>query len=120
MKRLTESEWEQLCDGCGTCCNAANGVACPSLDQPTGRCTVYENRFEVERCLKITPANTMWMHDQGILPDTCAYVRHMRGQPLAPIPENTLIPFAVAHPRIQRLVINKRDQHFANIRRTTT
>lgn len=110
MSTLTTEEWEALCDGCGKCCSqsrpkdAGVGIACPGLDCKTNRCTVYDKRLTTHTCLKVEPDNVEELHDAGILPDSCAYVRHVKGQePLdRPVPAATLIPFALAPRDYQR------------------
>lgn len=77
---MTNEEWETLCDGCGKCC-AVGPYGCPALDTNTNRCTRYKDRLENFLCLKVTPENTLRLHAQGILPDSCAYVRYKKGQP---------------------------------------
>jgi uncharacterized cysteine cluster protein YcgN (CxxCxxCC family) len=108
MMKLKDNEWEELCDGCGRCCGLSygkptTGLACPGLDTETNRCTVYEKRLTTHMCLKVTPENTLDLHKAGILPDSCAYVRHMQGkEPLDIIPVATLVPFALA-PRAEKV-----------------
>ena len=92
---MDKYEWEELCDGCGKCCGLIKrpgGVACPGLDTLTNRCTVYENRHQKELCLPVTPSNTMTLHRNGILPDSCAYVRYMQRKPLARDDTGRVIP----------------------------
>ena len=95
---MTPEEWEDLCDGCGKCCELEHsGFACPSLDCATNRCTDYENRFEREMCLKVHPGNVLDLHKRDILPDLCAYVRHMQTKAPLDSPEPArLIPFCVS------------------------
>ena len=95
------SAWEDLCDGCGSCCEIGNtGVACPFLNTMTNRCTVYEERQEkAPWCAQITPENTPRLHKHGILPSSCAYVLHQQGRPqLEPedVPTARLIPYSLA------------------------
>lgn len=105
---LSSKEWEELCDGCGKCCGFTRGkpetgVACPGLDCGTNRCTVYAKRFSTYMCASVTPENTLDLHDKGILPDSCAYVRHLKGEPpLEVTPVAKLIPFALAPRDFQR------------------
>ena len=82
MPRMTEAEWESLCDGCGLCCQirvededtgeiALSDAGCRYLDLATHRCTDYPNRKRnVADCVKVTPDN---IHDLTWLPHTCAY-----------------------------------------------
>ncbi len=83
LDRLSQQEWEALCDGCGKCCLnkledpdtnevAFTRIACRLLDGETCRCTQYDIRRQfVPDCVVLTPSNigeiAYWM------PDTCAY-----------------------------------------------
>lgn len=84
---MTSEEWEDLCDGCGQCCmiDKQNCVACPLFNTVTRRCGNYRKRHDREICVKVTPDNVERLHEAGILPASCAYVRHARG--LEPAPE---------------------------------
>lgn len=106
---LTDKEWEELCDGCGKCCGLTRpkdgtGVACPGLDVARNMCAVYDRRLSTHICLKVEPDNVEELHQRGILPDSCAYVRHVQGkEPLdSPVPEAKLIPFALAPKKFKR------------------
>lgn len=116
MNTLSDEEWENLCDGCGHCCNLArSGVACPSLDTEVNACTVYEKRTKTEMCTNVRPGNVLRLHKAGVLPITCGYVRYqllgvpyeharldvMRG-------DAKLIPFNMAHPSIQNEYLRQR------------
>lgn len=88
-------------------------MACPQLDH-NKRCRSYETRTQVERCVKVTPRNVKWLHRQGVLPDSCAYVRASKG--LGPVSvEYKLLPFLVAHPKIQTRYLDSRARHFRMI-----
>ena len=92
LKKMSQAEWEALCDGCGKCClnkleDADTGavaltrVACRLLDDATCRCAHYENRRTfVPDCINLTAQNIQdhlyWM------PDTCAYRLLALEQPL--------------------------------------
>lgn len=92
LKKLSEKEWEALCDGCGKCCLnkledddtgevALTNVACRLLDDATCRCAHYENRHQfVPDCISLTPENL----DQNAywMPQTCAYRLLYEGKPL--------------------------------------
>ena len=100
---MTPGEWEALCDGCALCCRVdkQHNVACPSLDCDKRRCTVYERRTQTETCVKMTPGNVASLHERGVLPDTCGYVRWMQGKeparlPPEQVPEVPLVPFILA------------------------
>ena len=102
---MTPEEWEDLCDGCGKCCQLEqSGFGCPSLDCTTNRCTDYKNRLEREMCLKVHPGNVLDLHRRNILPDSCGYVRHMQGK--APLPRPVeparLVPFMVSGLNFQK------------------
>ena len=92
LTKLTQSEWEALCDGCGKCCLnklefedtgevAFTRIACRLLDGDTCRCTQYDLRHQfVPECVRLTPKTlpkiAYWM------PQTCAYRRLFEGKPL--------------------------------------
>ncbi len=92
LSRMTPSEWEALCDGCGKCCLnkleyedtgeiAYTAVACRLLDTRTGRCMDYANRTRrVPECMVLTPRSL----DEAVrwLPGTCAYKRLHQGRSL--------------------------------------
>lgn len=92
LTKLSQAEWEALCDGCGKCCLnklededsgavALTRVACRLLDDATCRCTHYENRHQfVPDCIVLRPDNldshAYWM------PQTCAYRLLWQGKSL--------------------------------------
>ncbi|MER2012931.1 MAG: YcgN family cysteine cluster protein [Psychrobacter alimentarius] len=97
LNELNHSEWEALCDGCGSCClikyidEDENGdvdealveytdVTCQLMDCATGYCQHYATRQEhVPDCIQLTMENLpsmMW------LPSHCAYKRLYKGQTL--------------------------------------
>ncbi|MBK0326339.1 YcgN family cysteine cluster protein [Rhodobacteraceae bacterium F11138] len=92
LGKLSQQEWEALCDGCGKCCLnkledeetgdvALTRVACRLLDDSTCRCSQYDIRHQfVPECIVLTPENlsshAYWM------PSTCAYRLLYEGQPL--------------------------------------
>ena len=99
LAELNHSEWEALCDGCGSCClikymdddNADDSsneaemveytdVTCQLMDCATGYCRHYATRQEhVPDCIQLTMENLpqmMW------LPSHCAYKRLYKGQDL--------------------------------------
>ncbi|WP_368184861.1 YcgN family cysteine cluster protein [Aestuariibius sp. HNIBRBA575] len=83
MTKMTDKEWEALCDGCGKCClnkleDEESGevvltrVACRLLDDATCHCAQYDIRHQfVPDCIRLTPQSIpdhlYW------LPQTCAY-----------------------------------------------
>lgn len=92
LTKMSEREWEALCDGCGKCCLnklededsgevALTRVACRLLDDDTCRCAHYKNRHKfVPDCIMLRPDNldthAYWM------PETCAYRLLWQGNPL--------------------------------------
>jgi uncharacterized protein len=92
LTKMTPSEWEALCDGCGKCCLnklefedtgevAFTRVACRLLDGEACRCTKYETRRQyVPECVFLTPKTlpkvAYWM------PQTCAYKLLFQGKPI--------------------------------------
>ncbi|MGR3700484.1 MAG: YcgN family cysteine cluster protein [Paracoccaceae bacterium] len=92
INRLTQAEWEALCDGCGKCClnkleDEETGevvltrVACRLLDDSTCRCGQYPIRHQfVPECIVLSPKNM----DKNLywMPETCAYKLLWQGKPL--------------------------------------
>lgn len=92
LAKMSEEEWEALCDGCGKCClnkieDADTGevyltrVACRLLDDQSCQCGQYEIRKNlVPECIRLSPENidshAYWM------PTTCAYRLLWKGRPL--------------------------------------
>ena len=84
LEQMSESQWEQLCDGCGLCClvkieDEDSGdiynttVSCFLLDIETCRCKDYKNRLvKAPVCTQLSLKNLPQMN---WLPDTCAYRR---------------------------------------------
>ena len=91
IEKMSEQEWESLCDGCGLCCQirvededtgeiALSNVACRYLCLNSHRCRDYANRqTNVEDCMKVTPEN---VHTLTWLPITCGYRLVAQGKPL--------------------------------------
>jgi uncharacterized cysteine cluster protein YcgN (CxxCxxCC family) len=91
LARLSQAEWEGLCDGCAKCCLykledtdtgevCFTNVHCRLLDTETGRCTDYEHRsIRVPDCVTIT---LDILQDPYWLPATCAYRRLAEGKDL--------------------------------------
>ncbi len=83
LSKMTQPEWEALCDGCGKCCLnkleyedtgevAYTRIACRLFDGDTCQCHDYLNRkMHVPECVVLTPKTlpkiAYWM------PSTCAY-----------------------------------------------
>jgi len=92
LARMTQPEWEALCDGCGKCCLnkledeetgevALTRVACRLFDDTTCRCSQYAIRHQfVPDCIRLTP-QTIPQHLYW-LPQTCAYRLVYEGKPL--------------------------------------
>ncbi len=93
LEKMTNDEWESLCDGCGKCCLnkledeesgrvAFTRVACRLLDDHSCRCGQYEIRRQfVPNCVQLTPEalpNVAYW-----LPSTCAYRLIFENKPLA-------------------------------------
>jgi uncharacterized cysteine cluster protein YcgN (CxxCxxCC family) len=82
MAKMSQAEWESLCDGCGRCCllkleDEDSGdvyytrAACRLLDLGSCRCGDYERRVEhVPDCLTLTPDT---LGQRWWLPETCGY-----------------------------------------------
>ena len=82
LERMSEAEWESLCDGCGKCCLSKlededtgeiyfTSVGCRLFDAATCRCRDYPRRLaQVPDCVRLTPEN---VHTIPWLPSTCAY-----------------------------------------------
>ncbi|MEW2911206.1 YcgN family cysteine cluster protein [Leisingera sp. JC11] len=92
LDKMSQKEWEALCDGCGKCCLnkledeetgevALTRVACRLLDDSTCRCAQYPIRHQfIPECIVLKPDNldthAYWM------PETCAYRLLWQGKPL--------------------------------------
>lgn len=89
LDKMTEQQWDELCDGCGRCClvKAWKGyevksckIACKLLDVKTAKCTDYANRQQrVSNCMKVT---IDVIDTPGLLPETCAYKLLKNRKPL--------------------------------------
>jgi hypothetical protein len=129
LEDMSETEWEQLCDGCGRCClnkieDADTGeiyltrVACKLLDTHTCRCTDYENRQKkVPDCIKIDPEqvrNLTW------LPFTCGYRTVFEHRDLAwwhPLVSGDPETVHQANVSIRSFAKSERNVKTANVRR---
>ncbi|MDF1854457.1 YcgN family cysteine cluster protein [Pseudooceanicola sp.] len=92
LDRMTQREWEALCDGCGKCCLnkledeetgevALTRVACRLFDDTTCKCAQYPIRQQfVPECITLRPQEI----DRHLywLPQTCAYRLRHEGRPL--------------------------------------
>src|SRR5208282_2319513 len=91
LAKMTDSEWESLCDGCGRCCLAKlededtgdiyfTDVGCRLLDGESCRCSDYRNRTKlVDDCVRLRPDN---VGELNWLPPTCAYRLVAQGRDL--------------------------------------
>ncbi|MBE0407681.1 YcgN family cysteine cluster protein [Psychrobacter sp. FME5] len=93
LAELNHSEWEALCDGCGSCCLIKymdddneeevveyTDVTCQLMNCATGYCQHYDTRQEhVPDCIQLTIDN---LPDMMWLPSHCAYKRLYKGQNL--------------------------------------
>lgn len=92
LEQLSESEWEQLCDGCGRCCliqledeesgeRVTTGVACRYLQRSDCSCGVYTERTTlVPECLKVSLDN---VYTLDWMPASCGYRLRAEGRELA-------------------------------------
>ena len=92
LDRMSQKEWEALCDGCGKCCLnkledeetgevALTNVACRLFDDATCHCAQYDIRHQfVPECISLSPSNL----DRNLywMPETCAYKLLHTGRPL--------------------------------------
>ncbi|MEJ2590568.1 MAG: YcgN family cysteine cluster protein [Candidatus Thiodiazotropha sp.] len=91
LDRMTQAQWESLCDGCAQCCLQKiededtreiyyTNIACDLLDAENCRCTHYTERSQrVPTCVTLTPEH---LKDPYWLPPTCAYRLLAEGKPL--------------------------------------
>lgn len=92
LNKLSQEEWESLCDGCGKCCLnklededtgevAFTRIACRLLDGATCQCAQYPIRKQfVPECVVLTPKT---LPDVAyFMPQTCAYRLLHEGKPL--------------------------------------
>jgi uncharacterized cysteine cluster protein YcgN (CxxCxxCC family) len=61
---------EDICDRCGKCCEV-----CPLFNAETRLCRVYPCRRNVPWCHEVTTETAPALHERGMLPDSCAYLR---------------------------------------------
>jgi len=91
LETLNQSEWEQLCDGCGRCCMQKfededsgeilhTSVACHLFDAETCACGDYAHRL-----LRVPECLNMWhfkAEHYAWMPETCAYRLRFEGKAL--------------------------------------
>jgi uncharacterized cysteine cluster protein YcgN (CxxCxxCC family) len=111
LHRVPDQYWDDICRCNGFCCRIAPGIACPSLDTETRLCKVYDKRDETETCTRLTPETVPEMHQRGVLPDECGYVRMYHGEDPGPGPKSPdLIPFEAADAGTQvRYLLRRRE-----------
>ena len=97
LLQLTDSEWEDVCDGCGRCCLvklqdedteeiAYTNVACEFLDVETCRCKDYPNRGSIKpECVVLDRSN---LEVLAQMPFTCAYRLIHENRSLSPDLQN--------------------------------
>jgi len=91
LSKMSQSEWEQLCDGCAKCCLHklededtgelyGTNVVCQYLDQETCQCNDYKNRSVlVPDCITLTSQNLDQVY---FMPSSCSYRLLAEGKPL--------------------------------------
>ncbi|MBE9527208.1 MAG: YcgN family cysteine cluster protein [Proteobacteria bacterium] len=91
LSEMSQSEWEQLCDGCAKCCLHklededtgelyGTNVVCQYLDQETCQCNDYINRSVlVPDCITLTSQNLDQVY---FMPSSCSYRLLAEGKPL--------------------------------------
>ncbi|ROT47073.1 YcgN family cysteine cluster protein [Candidatus Cardinium hertigii] len=82
LKKMTSSQWESLCDGCGKCCLLkiqeaetqkirTTKICCRLLNTISCQCSNYKERFSyVDDCIKLNAENIQTI---TWLPKSCAY-----------------------------------------------
>lgn len=91
LSKMSDQEWESLCDGCGKCCLNKliddeteelhfTNVACHLLHTKSCQCKKYDQRFKlVNDCVKVSLDDIQQFH---WLPGSCAYRRLAEGKPI--------------------------------------
>jgi len=91
LSRMSDKEWESLCDGCGKCCLNKiiddeteelhyTNVSCHLLHTKSCKCRKYDQRFKlVKDCVKVSLDDIQQFH---WLPKSCAYRRLAEGKPI--------------------------------------
>jgi len=91
LSEMSQTEWEQLCDGCAKCCLHklededtgeiyGTNVVCQYLDQETCQCNDYMNRSVlVPDCITLTSQNLDQVY---FMPSSCSYRLLAEGKPL--------------------------------------
>ncbi|MFQ3176283.1 MAG: putative cysteine cluster protein YcgN (CxxCxxCC family) [Psychromonas sp.] len=91
LSRMSDTEWESLCDGCGKCCLNKliddeteelhfTNVSCHLLHTKSCQCRKYDQRFKlVNDCVKVSLDDIQQFH---WLPASCAYRRLAEGKPI--------------------------------------
>jgi uncharacterized cysteine cluster protein YcgN (CxxCxxCC family) len=91
LEKLTKTEWEALCDGCGRCCLVKleeedsgaihyTNISCRLYDEQKCGCSDYRHRAKkVSDCVQLTPQQVRSLR---WLPPTCAYKLVAEGKDL--------------------------------------
>ena len=91
LSEMSQTEWEQLCDGCAKCCLHklededtgeiyGTNVVCQYLNQETCQCNDYMNRSVlVPDCITLTSQNLEMVY---FMPSSCSYRLLAEGKPL--------------------------------------
>ncbi len=82
LSKISKSEWESLCDGCGKCCVLKpevvdsgeiffTDVGCRLLNCENAHCMNYNYRqIEVPNCVVLPPDNSSYL---SWMPKSCSY-----------------------------------------------
>lgn len=119
MRKLSDEEWEAICDNCGKCCMITledeetgdmyhTNVLCQYYDTDKKRCKVYEKRCVlVPNCVKLTPDN---VDKLAFMPKTCAYRKlfdkNYKEQPLKPLKGRTVSELDVKPEDLEDYVVD--------------
>ncbi len=122
MQKLSEEEWEAICDNCGKCCMITledeetgdmyhTNVLCQYYDTDKKRCKVYEKRCVlVPNCVKLTPDN---VDKLAFMPKTCAYRKlfdeNYKEQPLKPLKGRTVSELDVKDEELEDYIVDWED-----------
>ena len=122
MQKLSEEEWEAICDNCGKCCMITledeetgdmyhTNVLCQYYDTDKKRCKVYEKRCVlVPNCVKLTPDN---VDKLAFMPKTCAYRKlfdeNYKERPLKPLKGRTVSELDVKPEDLEDYIVDWED-----------
>ncbi|MBR6356359.1 MAG: YcgN family cysteine cluster protein [Alphaproteobacteria bacterium] len=121
-QKISDAEWEAICDNCGKCCLMTlededtgdiyhTNILCRYYDLEKRICTVYDKRCEmVPNCLKLTPDN---VDKLPFMPKTCAYRKlfdtNYKEQPLKPIKDRVVRETEVTFAELEDHVVDWED-----------